>query len=74
MLFGKKQEKLTVKGMSCSHCEQSVEKGLADVAGVLKVKANANADSVVVFYKGDAPNLDEVRQKVVALGYEVVAE
>lgn len=72
MLFGKKQEKITVKGMTCSHCEQSVEKGLADVDGILKVKADADADSVVIFYKGDVPDLNKVHQKVVDLGYEVV--
>ena len=40
MLFGKKQEKITVKGMTCSHCEQTVEKGLAGIEGVVKVKAD----------------------------------
>jgi copper chaperone len=71
MLFGKKKETLTVKGMSCSHCEQSVEEGLADIDGILKVKADADANSVDVFYKSDLPDLSAVRQKIVALGYEV---
>ncbi|MFT5369384.1 MAG: copper chaperone CopZ [Candidatus Latescibacterota bacterium] len=72
MLFGKKQEKIAVMGMSCSHCEQTVEKGLAEIDGVVKVKADSGADSVVVFYKGDVPDLKVVRQKIVSLGYEPV--
>ena len=72
MLFGKKKEALAVQGMSCSHCEQSVEKGLADIDGVVKVKADAEGDVVEVFYKGDTPDMDVVRQKIVALGYEPV--
>lgn len=71
MLFGKKKETLKVTGMSCSHCEQSVEQGLADIGGVLKVKADADANLVDVFYKGDIPDLGAVRQKIVSLGYEV---
>ena len=74
MLFGKKQETITVKGMSCAHCEQTVEKGLANTDGVVKVKADSKSDSVVVFYKGDRPNMAVVRQKIVDLGYEPVGE
>ncbi|MGA1199729.1 MAG: heavy-metal-associated domain-containing protein [Candidatus Latescibacterota bacterium] len=74
MLFGKKQEKITVKGMSCSHCEQTVEKGLEGTEGVVKVKADSNTDSVVVYYKGNMPNMTVVRQKIVDLGYEPVGE
>jgi len=74
MLFGKKQEKITVMGMSCSHCEQTVEKGLVGTEGVVKVKADSKSDSVVVFYKGDMPNMAVVRQKIVDLGYEPVGE
>ncbi len=74
MLFGKKQEKITVMGMSCAHCEQTVEKGLVGIEGVAKVKADSNANSVVVFYKGNMPNMTIVRQKIVDLGYEPVGE
>jgi copper chaperone CopZ len=70
MLFGKKKKTLIVKGMSCSHCEESVEKGLAEIDGIVKVRADSNADLVTIFHKGDEPDMDVVRQKVVALGYE----
>jgi copper chaperone CopZ len=72
MLFGKKKkETVTVTGMSCSHCEQTVEKGVSLIAGVAKVKANAEGNSVAVFYKGDAPDMNAVKAKIVDLGFEV---
>jgi copper ion binding protein len=70
MLFGKK-ETLAVKGMSCGHCEQAVEKGLADVPGVSKVKADHGKSQVTVHYKGDSPDMDVVKQTITDLGYEV---
>ena len=72
MLFGRKKEAFTVRGMSCSHCEKSVVDGVGEIDGVAKVKADADADRVEVFYKGDAPDMVAIRNKIVELGYEVV--
>ncbi len=72
MLFGSKKETLAVQGMSCSHCEKSVVDGVGEIDRVTKVKANADADLVEVFYKGDAPDMAVVRNKIVDLGFEVV--
>jgi copper chaperone CopZ len=43
---------LTVKGMTCDHCEQTVEEAIEDVAGVRTVKADRSAKQVTVH--GDA--------------------
>ena len=72
MLFGSKKETVVVKGMTCSHCEKTVVDGVGDLDGVSKVKASAGADRVDVFYKGDAPDMEQVKKKIVELGYEVV--
>ena len=46
---------ITVEGMSCGHCEQSVEEALEGVAGVERVTADRESDSAIV--EGDAdPN------------------
>ena len=72
MFFSKmKKERLAVQGMSCSHCEQAVEKGLQDLKGVKKVKADHEQNLVEVFYRGELPDLETVRKKIVDLGYEV---
>jgi copper chaperone len=43
---------ITVEGMSCDHCEQSVEEALSDVDGVQSVTADHESASVTV--EGDA--------------------
>jgi copper chaperone len=70
MLFGKK-EVLAVKGMSCGHCEQAVEQGLAGLAGITKVKADHGKGQVTVYYKGDPPVKEDLARTITELGYEV---
>ena len=43
---------LTVEGMSCEHCEQSVADALSEVAGVTDVQVDREAESATV--EGDA--------------------
>ena len=43
---------LTVKEMSCEHCEQSVAEALTDVDGVTDVQVDREAESATV--EGDA--------------------
>jgi copper chaperone CopZ len=46
---------ITVEGMSCGHCEQSVEEALEGLAGVERATADRESDSAIV--EGDAdPN------------------
>ena len=70
MLFSKK-ETIVVKGMTCSHCEQTVVDSLAGIAGVDRVKANHKRDRVTVYHKGSIPDLQEIKKKVAELGFEV---
>ena len=70
MLFSKR-ETLEVKGMTCGHCEKTVEQGLQEIPGVRRAKADHTQDRVKVFFKGDAPDLEAIREKIVDLGYEV---
>ena len=70
MLFSKKHT-LVVKGMSCGHCEQNVEKGLSSLDGVRKVKADHEKSQVTLYYKGDPPEMEAVKVQITELGYEV---
>jgi len=58
---------LDVEGMSCGHCEQTVEEALADVEGV--TDATADNETGGVHYEGDA-DLEEVAAAVEDAGYE----
>ncbi|ELZ33989.1 Heavy metal transport/detoxification protein [Halogeometricum pallidum JCM 14848] len=48
---------LTVEGMSCEHCEQTVEEALSGVDGVESASADRDAASATVEGDADARNL-----------------
>lgn len=58
---------LTVEGMSCSGCEQSVETALTKVPGVRNATADADSGTVTVDGDADAATL---REAVSAAGFE----
>ncbi len=49
---------LTVEGMSCTNCEESVEEALSGVDGVTGATADHEADTATV--EGDADPLDMI--------------
>jgi copper chaperone CopZ len=61
---------ITVEGMSCGHCEQSVEAALLDVSGVESASVNRDSSSAVV--EGDA-DVDTLVEAVELAGYEASA-
>ena len=61
---------LSVKGMSCGHCEQSVEEALRGVEGVTDVAADNEVNQVTV--EGDADTAALV-QAVEDAGYSAKA-
>ncbi|WP_435120017.1 heavy-metal-associated domain-containing protein [Halolamina sp. C58] len=60
---------ITVKGMTCDGCEQTVQEALEGVAGVEDTTADRTSDLVTI--DGDAA-LDDLRQAVEDAGYIVV--
>ncbi|MFA1609965.1 heavy-metal-associated domain-containing protein [Halobellus rubicundus] len=61
---------ITVEGMSCGHCEQTVEEALESVAGVESATADRDAESATV--EGDA-DVDSLVAAVDDAGYEASA-
>jgi copper chaperone CopZ len=61
---------ITVEGMSCEHCEQTVEDALEDVSGVTSVDGVRNAERATV--EGDAETADLV-SAVDDAGYDATA-
>ncbi|WP_227356053.1 heavy-metal-associated domain-containing protein [Haladaptatus salinisoli] len=57
---------ITVEGMSCEHCEQTVEEALHDVDGITNATANHEAKEVSI--DGDA-DTSELVQAVENAGY-----
>ena len=58
---------ITVEGMSCEHCEQTVEEALQDISGVSDVRADHEAESATI--EGD-PDSDAIVRAVEDAGYE----
>jgi copper chaperone CopZ len=57
---------ITVEGMSCEHCEQTVEDAVSAVSGVTNVTADESAQAVDI--DGDA-DIDAVLQAIEDAGY-----
>ena len=70
--LGSKKKTLTVDGMTCHHCEMTVEKALMELEGVKAAKADHSNKTVEVQYKKDL-NLEEVKSKIETAGYKFVS-
>lgn len=60
-------ETITVEGMSCEGCEQSVEEALRDVAGVTDAEADRESETATIEGEADP---DELVSAVQGAGYE----
>lgn len=58
---------ITVEGMSCEHCEQTVEEALQGVSGVSEARADHEAERATI--EGDSDSTTLVRA-VEDAGYE----
>ena len=58
---------ITVEGMSCEHCEQTVEEALQGISGVSDVRADYEAENATI--EGD-PDRDAIVRAVEDAGYE----
>ncbi|UHQ99252.1 heavy-metal-associated domain-containing protein (plasmid) [Natrinema zhouii] len=63
-------ETIAVKGMTCEHCEQTVEEALEDIEGVTSATADRDAESAAV--EGSA-DVDKVVNAVNDAGYDASA-
>lgn len=61
---------ITVTGMSCEHCEQTVEEALGEVPGVTGATADREAEQATV--AGDA-DVDALVEAVEHAGYSAQA-
>ncbi len=62
--------KLDIKGMTCTHCADSVRRALLECKGVTAVSVDLEGSEATV--SGDGLDHEELRATVAELGYEVV--
>lgn len=70
MFKTKNKLNIVVRGMSCSHCVNSVEKALLNLDGVKRVKVDLKSGKVVIEYVG-VINKKDVNDCIQELGYKV---
>ncbi|WP_175637792.1 copper chaperone CopZ [Metabacillus schmidteae] len=63
---------LTVNGMSCGHCVNSIEGKLGKLNGVSEVKVHLSEGKVDVAFDSTVVSLDEIKETIDDQGYDVV--
>ena len=64
------QATLTLEGMTCASCAMRIEKGLKKVPGVKDASVNLATEQATVIYDPTQTNLEQMVQKVEAVGYQ----
>ena len=62
---------ISVPGISCGHCQTSIEQAVGDLAGVGAVAVDISARTVELSYDENAVGLDQIIQAIEDVGYEV---
>ena len=68
------QEKVTlrVNGMSCAHCEITLQDAVRKLPGIKKVKANKRKKEVIVDYEASLVTLERITGAINSTGYCVI--
>jgi len=60
-----------VEGMTCDHCEQSIQKGVSELPGVQSVEANHEDSTTVVIYDPSKTDSTAIVEAIEKRGYTV---
>ena len=69
----KKMIELTfkVEGMTCDHCEMSIQKGVGELPGVESVLANYEDSTTVVRFDESMTDEEKIKKAIEKRGYQV---
>lgn len=65
------QRTITVDGMTCTGCEESVQRAVGSLDGIEVVEADHRAGTVAVRYAAEATTEDEIVERIREAGYTV---
>ena len=68
------QSTLQISGMTCTACAASIEKGISKIDGVEKANVNFALERSTVVYDPKKTNIEEFKEKVKDLGYQVIQQ
>lgn len=63
---------LTVEGMSCQHCVNSIKNTVGALKGVTGVEVDLNRKLVTVSFNEDSVTVENIKEVIEDQGYEVV--
>jgi len=66
--------KLYIYGMSCAHCELTIEKTLSQLKGVKDTKASFSRGEASFAFDNEVISIEEIKSAINALDYKVVEE
>ncbi|MFQ5913226.1 MAG: heavy-metal-associated domain-containing protein [Nitrospinota bacterium] len=61
---------IKVEGMSCEHCQTTVEKGLKELQGVSSASANFQKGEARISFDPALVQEEGIKEKIRALGYQ----
>lgn len=64
---------LSIKGMTCTGCEQTIQTGISSIKGVKQVKANFKDGKAYVSFESGVADTIQMKEKITASGYELAA-
>jgi len=62
---------LKVDGMTCDHCEASIQKGVIALAGIDSISANHQDSTAFVRFNASETNLDKIVEAIEGRGFQV---
>lgn len=68
----KRKTKLTISGMTCAHCELTIENAVVNLKGVEKVKASFGKGEVSFVYDEELVDLNNIKSIINTLDYKVI--
>jgi len=63
--------RIPIQGMTCQHCQMTVQKGLSSLTGVSSVEVHLKENNAEVTYDSDQIKEQDLKARIVALGYKV---
>jgi copper chaperone len=61
---------IKVEGMSCEHCQATVEKGVRELQGVSEVSADIQKGETAVSFDPALVQEEAIKEKIRSLGYQ----
>ena len=65
------QMDFTIEGMTCTGCENTINKGVGEIAGVIEVSSSFQDGKTIVKYDSTQTNYDKISKIIVGKGYSV---